>query len=396
MRRCNGSATLWRHANAFPTKTSQFRMALQHHERNSATRSAHTLEAILSHDTANHPAHQGHAAFTPACFALFPHTVCPHTRSNHITRCRQSSCLPATRRVYTSMFRASQWQGATQTHFPPRPRKSARRSDIANVIRHTACPHTRSNPITRYSQSSSAPQWHGASQTHFPPRPRKSAWRCDITDVFSPHGLPTHYKQSYHTMPPIIPLTSDRPRLRQHVSPVARRHANALPTKTSQSRMALRHHERNVCPHTRSNHITLDASASESSSATLFPVLHLYYKLATSESSSERLFPALHLHYKLATSESSSKCICTTNWPGLSPAPKSSFPHYICTTNWPLLSPAPKSSFPHCICTTNWPLSPAPQVKRQVSKTNVSYETSSKSEAPSLQNERFVRDFLQK
>ena len=82
---------------------------------------------------------------------------------------------------------------------------------------------------------------HGAMQTHFPPRPRKSAWHCDITDVISAHGLPTHWKQSYHTIPPIIPLTSDMPRSHQHVSrsPVARRHANA------QIRMALRHHERN-------------------------------------------------------------------------------------------------------------------------------------------------------
>ena len=37
-----------------------------------------------------------------------------------------------------------------------------------------------------------------------------------------------------------------------------------------------------------------------------------------------------------------------------------------------------------------------PKVTRQVSKTSVSYETSSKSHAPSLQNARFVRDFLQK
>ena len=36
------------------------------------------------------------------------------------------------------------------------------------------------------------------------------------------------------------------------------------------------------------------------------------------------------------------------------------------------------------------------KVTRQVSKTSVSYETSSKSHSSSLQNERFVRDFLQK
>ena len=37
-----------------------------------------------------------------------------------------------------------------------------------------------------------------------------------------------------------------------------------------------------------------------------------------------------------------------------------------------------------------------PKVTRQVSKTSVSYEPSSKSHASSLQNERFVRDFLKK
>ena len=55
-------------------------------------------------------------------------------------------------------------------------------------------------------------------------------------------------------IPPIIPLTSDTPRLHRHVSrsPVARRHANALFTKAAQIPMALRHHERRVA--TRSAH----------------------------------------------------------------------------------------------------------------------------------------------
>ena len=132
-----------------------------------------------------------------SCGALF--WVCPHTGSNPITRYRQSSRSPATRRVYASMFRA--------------------------------------------------PQWHGATQTHFPPRPRKSQWHCDITDVIRPTVCP-HTRQSYHTIPQIIPLTSDTPRLRQPVSrsPVARRHANTLPTQAAQIRMALRHHGRNS-PH---------------------------------------------------------------------------------------------------------------------------------------------------
>ena len=152
---------------------------------------------------------------------------------------------------------------------------------------------------------------------HFPPRPCKSAWHCDITNVISPHGLPAHYKHSYHTIPTIIPLTSDTPRLHQHVSrsPVARRHANALPTKTSQMRMALRHHERNS-PHGLPTH------------QKQYPTIEAKTLLSPAP---QRCFP----YY-----------ICTTNWPLLSPAPKSSFPYYICTTNWPLLSPAPKSSFP--------------------------------------------------
>ena len=130
----------------------------------------HILEANISHDTTNDPAHQRHAAFPPACFALpsgtaprkrtshqdlanphgtatsrtyFGRTVCPHTRSKHITWYRQWSHSSATRRVYASMFRA--------------------------------------------------PHWHGATQTHFPPRPRKSQWHCDITNV---HGLSTHYLRS--------------------------------------------------------------------------------------------------------------------------------------------------------------------------------------------------------
>ena len=41
-----------------------------------------TLEANTSHDTTNHPAHQQHAAFTPACFAL-PSGTAPRKRTFH-------------------------------------------------------------------------------------------------------------------------------------------------------------------------------------------------------------------------------------------------------------------------------------------------------------------------
>ena len=163
-----------RHANTLPTKAAQIPTALQHHERNFATLSAHTLQAKLSHDTTNHPAH----------------------------------CSPATRRDYASLSRAF--------------------------------------------------QWHGATQTHFPPRPRKSQWHCNITNIVLPHGLPTHLKQTYHMIPHITPLTSDTLRLRQPVSrsPVARRHADALSTKAAQIPMALRHHERRVATRSAHTHIT--------------------------------------------------------------------------------------------------------------------------------------------
>ena len=39
-------------------------------------------KAILSHDTANHPAHQRHTEFTPACFAL-PSGTAPRKRTFH-------------------------------------------------------------------------------------------------------------------------------------------------------------------------------------------------------------------------------------------------------------------------------------------------------------------------
>ena len=112
------------------------------------TNATSPLEANISHDTTNHPAHQRYAALTPA----------------------------------------PQWHGATQTHFPPRPRKSAWHCDITNVTSPHGPPHTRSKHITSHHQSDRspatrrvygsmfrAPQWHGATQTHFPPRPCKSA-----------------------------------------------------------------------------------------------------------------------------------------------------------------------------------------------------------------------------
>ena len=111
--------------------------------------------------------------------------------------------------------------------------------------------------------------------------------------------------------PPSVPLTSDTPRLHQRVlhCPVARRHANTLPTKAAQLPMALQHHERNLA--TRSAH---------------------------TQASRTKRSPKVTLAFRMRL---------------------------------------------------------PPKVTLRGCKTSVSYETS-QSHASSLPNERFVRDFLQK
>ena len=96
--RVSHSPVARRRANALPTKAAQIRVALRHHGRNFTTRSAHTLEANISHDTTNHPAHQRHAAFT-ACVAL-PSGTAPSARTFHQGRANpQGTRLRVTLRV---------------------------------------------------------------------------------------------------------------------------------------------------------------------------------------------------------------------------------------------------------------------------------------------------------
>ena len=66
--------------------------------------------------------------------------------------------------------------------------------------------------------------------------------------------------------PPIIPLTSDTPRLHHPVSR-SRRHANALSTKAVQIPMALGHHERRVA--TRSAHTRVSYETSKNLASSL-------------------------------------------------------------------------------------------------------------------------------
>ena len=179
-------------------------MVLRHRGRNSP-RSAHILEASLSHDTANHPAHQRHAALTPACFAL-PSGTAPRKCTFH--------------------------QGRTNPH--------GTACDITNVIRHTVCPHTRSNHITLEDTSESS------STTLFPA-------------LHLYHKLPSSESSS------------------EKLSPVLHVYYKPATSESSSEKLfpAL--------------HLYYKLATSESNSATLSPALHLHYKLATSESSSEKL-----------------------------------------------------------------------------------------------------------
>ena len=152
-----------RHTNALSTKAVQIRMALRHHERNFATRSAHTLKAIISHDTANHPAYQRHALYVSRCAGARRHANALSTKAVQI---------------------------------------------------HMALRHHERNFATRSAHTLQAIVSHDT--TNHPAHQRHAA--------FTP-------------------------------APVARRHANALPTKTSQIRMALRHHERNFATRSAPHYI---------------------------------------------------------------------------------------------------------------------------------------------
>ena len=100
-----------------------------------------------------------------------------------------------------------------------------------------------------------APQWHGATQTHFPPRPRKYAWHCDIANVLSPHGPP--HTRSKH----IVRDTTNHPAHQRHAAFTPA--CVALPSGTAPrkrtSHQGRANHKRNFA--TRSAH-TLEASIS--------------------------------------------------------------------------------------------------------------------------------------
>ena len=124
----------------------------------------------------------------------------------------QASRSPATRLVYTSMFRAPQWHGAMPTHCPPRPRKSAWHCDITNVIRHTVCPRHARSP-QRVVRAKPKTQSH----LHFAPSTRTiAAQGCavQIQNAISPafRALDTHDCRRWLRF---VVLRRRRPRLKR-------------------------------------------------------------------------------------------------------------------------------------------------------------------------------------
>ena len=88
----------------------------------------------------------------------------------------------------------------------------------------TLVAHQQQAAFTLYTSMFRAPQWHGASQTHFPPRPRKSTW-CDITEfrhkfchtletnISHDPNHPAHQRHAAFT-PPCFALSGTAPRKR--------------------------------------------------------------------------------------------------------------------------------------------------------------------------------------
>ena len=202
-------------------------------------------------------------------------------------------------------------------------------------------------------------------------------------------------------IPQIIPLASDTPRLRQPVSrsPVARRHANALSTKAAQIPMALRHRERRVAR--RSAH-TFEANTSHDTTKHPAHQQHAAFTppcfvLPSGTAPRKRTFHQGHANPNgTATSRTSCRhtvCPHTRSSHASASYETSSKSHasrlqderFVRDFLQKARVKSPKRAF-----RTRLP----PKVTRPVSKTSVSYETSSKSHMSSLQNERFVRDFL--
>ena len=76
-----------------------------------------------------------------------------------------------------------------------------------------------------YTSIFRASEWYGATQTHFPPRPRNSQWHC----VIFPHGLPIHYNAFRTRRPPKVMRTVSKTSVSYETS--SKSHASSLQDK---------------------------------------------------------------------------------------------------------------------------------------------------------------------
>ena len=79
-----------------------------------------------------------------------------------------------------------------------------------NMLTRCALYNDRASRATTCRSMRSFPQWPGLTQAHFPPRPRKTAWRSDITNVIWPHGVP---QTRHNSAPPSLMDTAKSPRV---------------------------------------------------------------------------------------------------------------------------------------------------------------------------------------
>ena len=137
-------------------------------------------------------------------------------------------------------------------------------------------------PATRhvYAHMLFVSQCRGATQTHFPQRPRKSIWLSNVADANSPHGAPlTRYNKVARSFPHYIVVSCEATALRtcfpyDFCAPSGATVPNCLP------------HSQHICT-TKLPLLSHTASSTSCQSfQKLFPILHLHCKIANSEGSS--------------------------------------------------------------------------------------------------------------
>ena len=78
-----------------------------------------------------------------------------------------------------------------------------------NRLTQRALYNDRASRVVTWRSMRSLPQWHGLTQAHSPPRPLKTARRSDITNIIWPHGVP---QTRHDSAPPSLMDTAKSPR----------------------------------------------------------------------------------------------------------------------------------------------------------------------------------------